>query len=188
MADFKIALGITMGNEGGYNHGVGENETFFGIDRGFNGQWKGWAIVDQIRKSNPGLSDKQLNPIFKANTALITLKDAFYKSDFWDVLLLDQINDQQCANILFDDSVNPCEINAAHLMQTAAVNCGAKINVDGRVGNLTVSVVNSIQGLTYYNAVIAIRKFHYNHHVIVEPSQKQWLGSWLGRLKQYQIA
>lgn len=186
MADFKKALLITMGNEGGYNHGVGENETFFGIDRGYNGSWPGWKLIDQIKTQNPGKKDSQLNGVFKSLPVLMDSKDHFYKTNYWDTLKLDLISDQQVANILFDDNVNPCEINAARVMQSAAVACGASLTVDGQVGNQTITAVNSINPKTYYSAVVIIREFHYKHEVVVNPKQVQWLHSWLGRLTPYQ--
>jgi hypothetical protein len=181
MADFKTALDITMGNEGAYNHGVGENETFFGIDRGFNPRWSGWVIVDKIKKDNPNLSDKQYDVLFKQNSFLMSDKDLFYKRQYWDTLMLDKINYQQVANILFDDNVNPCEISAARVMQEAA-----GVTIDGIVGMYTVVGVNSQDPEIYYNKVIAIRKAHYEDEVIKHPSQRAWLGSWLSRLKPYQ--
>ena len=95
MGNFKISLGITMGNEGGYNHGVGENETFFGIDRGYNPGWPGWKIVDQIKAAHPGKTDGKLDILFKADLDLIAAKDEFYKSGYWDTLKLDEVTDQR---------------------------------------------------------------------------------------------
>lgn len=188
MGNFKIALGLTMNSEGGYNHGVGENETFFGIDRGYNFKWSGWLIVDKIKAANPGKTDRQLDVIFKQNLELMNLKDRFYKTDYWDTLCLDLINDQQVCNILFDDNVNPCEISASHVLQSAVLACGVLIVIDGKVGVKTINAVNSINPKTYYNAVVEIRKFHYNHEVVKVPKQRQWLKSWLSRLPPYQEA
>jgi hypothetical protein len=50
MADYTKAFKITIiGNEGGYNPGIGEKETYMGIDRGANPHWPGWLIIDGIK-------------------------------------------------------------------------------------------------------------------------------------------
>ena len=49
MADFITAFNITMQTEGGYNPGIGEAETYMGVDRSQNADWNGWGEIDTIK-------------------------------------------------------------------------------------------------------------------------------------------
>ena len=55
MADFDIAYGETELREGGYvNDPVDRGgETHRGVARKFNPDWKGWALVDRLKRENP---------------------------------------------------------------------------------------------------------------------------------------
>src|SRR5579863_5236983 len=102
MAEFDIAFEITVrGNEGGYNPGVGEAETYSGWDISQHPNWPGWPIIHSIKASNPGVSVAQLNKLFAANVQLQNIVKAPYITDFWNDLQLSKINDQQVANNLF---------------------------------------------------------------------------------------
>lgn len=187
MGNFNEAYNITiLGNEGGLNPGEGEAFTYRGIDESQNPQWKWFAFIHQIYQANKDKGLSFINNLLATNTELQNDIQSFYKSGYWNTLSLDKVNDNQVTDILFDDSVNPCEINAAHVMQTAVVTCGTQLNVDGIIGQLTINAINSINAKTYYNAIITIRKFHYNDEVIKHPQQRQWLANWLNRLKPYQ--
>ena len=186
MANLDEAYKITViGNEGGLNPGMGEAFTYRGVDESQNPHWDQWLYIHQAWDANKHLGIGAVNKILAADANLQSNIKEFYRDNYWNTLLLDQINDQQCANILFDDSVNPCEINAAHAMQTAVVACGVSLVVDGKIGSKTIAAVNLIKPITYYNAVVAIRKFHYNDEVVKNPKQRQWLANWLSRLIPY---
>jgi hypothetical protein len=186
MADFDIAYTITMGNEGGFNHGVGENPTFFGIDEGMNPNWAGWPLVHSIIAANPGRTDAQLNVIFRMHGDLMALKDNFYKRSYWNNLLLDQINDQQVANNLFDCSVNPCIDPAAKVLQKACnVVKPECVVVDGEVGKMTIAVANALAPELLITAINGIRSANYHHEVVLRPAKGVWLPDWLKRLVPY---
>lgn len=104
MAIFSIAYAITNKNEGGYAHVKGDNggETYCGIARKYWGNWKGWAIIDAYKKKHGALKPNQ---IIK-DPELDRLKLEFYKTNFWDVIGGDAIEDQRSANILYDFGVN----------------------------------------------------------------------------------
>ena len=118
MADFLTAYAITiLKNEGGYNPGTGEKETYRGIDRGANPDWLGWRIIDVYKRDNPGANTAKMNVILSQNNALQIYIQKFFKADYWDVVNLDQVTDQQLANNLFDCSVNQGEGMARKFMQ-----------------------------------------------------------------------
>ncbi|WIC41455.1 hypothetical protein MA9V1_191 [Chryseobacterium phage MA9V-1] len=101
MANFLIAYKKTGGFEGGWNHIKGDTggETYCGIARNYWPKWAGWAIIDSKKPIKTGT-------IFKDNAKLEDLVHAFYKTNFWDVVGGDDIEDQTIANTLYDFGVN----------------------------------------------------------------------------------
>ena len=193
MASFEIAFNITVhGNEGGYNPGKGEAETYAGWDRSQHPNWPGWPIIDAIKKANPKATVGQLNKLFAADLHLQNIVMAPYVTDFWNDLQLTKVNDQQVANNLFDCSVNPCIDTAAKVMQKA---CNAVISanslvihplqVDGNIGQLTISVVNELNPELLFNAINTIREANYRERIRRSPSMAEWLPVWLRRLVKY---
>jgi hypothetical protein len=187
MADYSKAFKITIvGNEGQYNPGDGEAETYRGIDRSQNPKWSGWQIVDIIKRDHPNASVTQLNLAFSQNAGLQANVLNFYKLNYWNTLNLDLVSDQQLANNLFDGSVNPCIDSAANVMQLAcnAVQPGALV-IDGVIGPKTIACINSFDGEAVFNAVNAIRAANYRKKVQMTPRMAQWLSVWLRRLVSY---
>ena len=105
MANFKTAYKKTGGYEGFYANVSGDRggETYCGIARVFWPNWKGWKIVDQFKKDNGG-SIKPRTEI--KNPELTELVESFYKTNFWNVVGGDNIEDQKVANTLYDFGVN----------------------------------------------------------------------------------
>ncbi|WP_259068749.1 glycosyl hydrolase 108 family protein [Mucilaginibacter sp. X4EP1] len=186
MAAFITAFNITMQTEGGYNPGQGEAETYMGVDRSQNPNWSGWVIITAIKAANPGSSVNTLDSLFEKNADLQTDVQSFYKTNYWDTLQLDTVNDQQVANALFDCSVNPCIISASKAAQIACntVTPGA-VGVDGQVGSLTIAGINKQTPSLFVTAFNGIRVANYYQRVSLTPADKQWLSSWLGRCKPY---
>jgi lysozyme family protein len=173
MADFLIADAITQKTEAGYSNNGSEAETAMGIDRGQNPNWSGWSIVDALKPdTDANITHKLFNdPDFMAKV------HGFFKANYWDVLKLDEVNDQQIANNLFDCSINQGSGIAARFMQSAA-----GVIQDGIVGQQTLNGVNNGDAEAIYNQINAMRKARYeNTHGFA-----QWGHSWLSRLIPYQ--
>jgi len=189
MADFKQAFKITvLGNEGGYNPGIGEKETYMGIDRGANPTWKGWINIDVIKKNNPHLTTSKMNVLLSQNINLQSNIEQFYKTNYWDTVNLDSVKDQQLANNLFDCSVNQGEGTARRFMQLAcnyviaAVKVAIKpLTIDGNVGKLTLAVFNSLPSDKLNAEINAEREASYRS----DKGYASWGKVWEHRLKQY---
>ena len=135
MADFALAYSRLALIEGLYSNDSNDpgGETVCGISRVFWPHWKGWAIVDAIRKGQnfPGN--------LKTSTSLADEVHAFYKEHFWDRFCLSEF-DQPLANELFEQAVNLGEGRMVrHLQRTAnALNhqfkFGDDLFVDGAFG------------------------------------------------------
>ena len=102
MANYKIAIDPILQTEGGWVNNPNDNggETYRGISRKFWPSWGGWRLIDQHR----------LNPDFPKTLArdayLQDLVVGFYKTNFWDKIGGDGINDQSIADLLVDSAVN----------------------------------------------------------------------------------
>lgn len=109
MADFKIALRKVLASEGGYVNDIDDSggETFAGVSRKNNKTWKGWQIIDDIKKSfNNSYTINTLNKTLFANDKLMDLVGEVYKTNYWDPIQLDLIPSQRIANEMFDTAVN----------------------------------------------------------------------------------
>lgn len=186
MARFEIAEALTGRNEGGYANSKKDNggETYAGIARKFWGNWIGWWIIDDIKvKFVPKGADTDLpkwraviNQHAKANLALTTYVNQFYKSNFWDANSLDEVLDQDIANSVYDFGVNAGIMVAAKMLQDAA-----DVQQDGQIGSKTLSAVNNIHPIYLLGAYNAYRKRYYES--IAKGNQAGWLSVWLKRVK-----
>lgn len=144
MASFDIAYSETNKAEGGYVNRTDDNggETWGGIARKKNPQWAGWAIVDSKK------SDPHFPACLDSDADLLQLKKEFYRSEFWNKLMGDSVNDQGVANELYDTAVNMGIGRAINNAQRAvnALNRNQKgwpdIDVDGGMGAKTLNAIN----------------------------------------------
>lgn len=185
MAKFEIAESITGRNEGGYANNKADKggETYAGIARNHWPKWEGWEYIDHI-KAQLGTSAKTINLYASKDMAVVTLVSDFYKQNFWDVMKLDLVNDQQLANSVYDFGVNSGTVRSAKFLQQAVNNvCGVGLTVDGQIGNKTITEVNKHDAESIYNVFDKLREEFYRS--IAKGSQAQFLKSWLSRLKPY---
>jgi lysozyme family protein len=182
MADFLTAFKLTGHAEGGYVNNPDDHggETYAGISRKNWTNWHGWIVVDAVKKetSDIHLINKSLNgaPSFQL------MIQSFYKQNFWDVNKLDQINDQQIANAVYDFGVNAGVKTSAEKLQ---ISCS--VNPDGIIGPLTIKTINNGDAKEIYETFNVLREAYYNK-LALKPGQHQFLASWLSRIKPYQIA
>ena len=189
MADFIKAYQITiLGNEGGYNPGIGEKETYRGVDRGANPKWDGWPIIDSIKKNNPNLSIGKMNMLLSQNIALQHNIEKFYKTNYWDAVNLDNVTDQQLANNLFDCSVNQGEGRARRFMQMACNYVAASqkstiksLIIDGQIGSATLLAFNALPAASLNAEINQEREASYR----TDAGYTEWGKVWAKRLIAY---
>jgi lysozyme family protein len=189
MADFDKAFRVTIiGNEGGYNPGIGEKETYMGIDRGANPAWPGWRIIDVYKLNNSGIRTPRLNMLLSQNLVLQTNIQKFYKTNYWNTVKLDNVTDQQLANNLFDCSVNQGEGLARRFMQEA---CNVVIEATKSIIRpLVLDHVIGAQTLGTFNA-LPLAELNTELNVLRLTSYKEdagwaeWSEVWVKRLISY---
>lgn len=162
MADLQVAEPYILLNEGGY--ATLDGDTYEGIARNYYPKWDGWSIIDAAKP----LSHGELIP----NPNLSSLVDAFYKTNFWNGIMGDSIENQGVATYLYDFYVNAMH-NAVKCVQRVL-----GVTVDGGFGNGTLAAVNGYSGdlladlhterVRYYNA-------------IATGNNAQFLNGWLNR-------
>jgi len=102
MADYKAAIKRVLLTEGGYANDPDDagGETYKGVARKFWPKWVGWVIVDRLR-GQPNFPHN-----LKGNITLDEYVMLFYKTNFWDKIGGDFIDDQEIGNNLIDAAVN----------------------------------------------------------------------------------
>lgn len=105
MANFDIEFEKLILAEGGYVNDSDDagGETYLGISRKNNPKWMGWKTIDSIKKI---YGTKNITARLKENESLINNVKLLYKINYWDVLELDDVPNQDIAHQLFDTCVN----------------------------------------------------------------------------------
>jgi len=189
MANFIQAFKITiLGNEGGYNPGNGEHETYLGIDRGANPQWSGWVIIDTVKASNPGITITKMNALLSQNSNLQNNIARFYKVNYWDTANLDKVTNEQLADNLFDCAVNQGEGLARKFMQIAcneviaAIKASIKPLITDRIiGPATLAAFNTLPPAALNAQINALRLASYK----TDAGFAEWGEVWQKRLLKY---
>lgn len=102
MADFEKAFVRTEKFEGkniwAKIAGDAGGETWSGISRVHNPNWKGWAILDKIpnKRNNQVITTPELEK----------LKRELYRNNYWNPVWGDKIRVQEVANEMYDTAVN----------------------------------------------------------------------------------
>ena len=113
MANFNEYLPKLERYEGFYsNHPLdGGGETLYGIARKTGAPFpEFWAIVDMYR-ARPNFPQNMVG-----DKQLVTMKNAWYKKNYWNVLKGDQIKSQKLAEQIVDMGINSGVGTAARLV------------------------------------------------------------------------
>lgn len=115
MANFNKEFDKLILAEGGYVNDPDDSggETYLGISRKNNPKWSGWKVIDEEKKK--GI--KNITTRLKHNSNLIATAKSLYKTNYWDVLELDDIPSQDIAHHLFDTCVNCGKTTAIRIAQ-----------------------------------------------------------------------
>lgn len=185
MAQFDLAYNITIGHEGGYsNHPNDHGQmTFMGISRKYYPLWNGWLLIDKYKRLH-NFPDNLIG-----NQALQEQVFSFYKKKFWDVNKLDQINNQEIANEVFDTGVNMGYRIAAEFLQKAYnllsknESLYKKILVDGAIGSKTLSAINNhMYPIRIFKTINILQGSRYVSICEKDPSQEVFFAGWIERV------
>lgn len=104
MANFGEEYKKLIVKEGGYVNDPNDvgGETYKGVSRKYNPDWRGWGIIDIVKKDHP----KDFKGYLNRNPELEKAVYDLYKNRYWDCFDLDEIPNQRVAGIMFDTCVN----------------------------------------------------------------------------------
>lgn len=136
--------------------------TYRGISRRYFSRWEGWEIID-----TNGYFDERLD----------AMTVQFYKTYFWDVLRLDEVDDAFTQEVLFGFG-----INIGH--KACAKKCQRLLDVpvDGMVGPITLRAINTANRREFIPQFLLEVLDLYHHIVTKNRSQKVFLTGWVGRV------
>lgn len=172
MAEFDIALSITLPLEGGFvdNPNDPGGETNLGITmRTFQ------VTAHPLLGIDP--TSDNLKALTPAQAAII------YRANYWNPVHGDDLPLQELANILFDFYVNS-GTHASTLLQTAINNMGAQpaLIVDGSIGQATLNALAPLPQNDLYNNYKQGRIAFYQNLGIQKP---MFLKGWLSRANSF---
>jgi len=172
MATFQIAYNITKKMEGGYANNPNDKggETYRGISRKFHSSWAGWQWLDKQ------IQPIQYNKIFPRLEPVVM---AFYKKEFWDKIKLNFMP-QSVANQMFDWAVHSGRGTAARNLQSVLNKLGAKLKIDGIIGNKTLAAIETFSDAKIAEAVLNQRAVYIG---IKSKEQPYWANVWQNRIK-----
>lgn len=185
MADLKIAEAKTLKWEGGYCNVEGDagGETIFGMARKMHPDLKLWGYVDNYKKAlAPFGKDryKDLESLCKGNTQFKQEMNKFYRSQFWDKIMGDKIENQDVANALYDFAVNSGVSRAVKTIQKIV-----GVESDGAFGAKTLQAVNEY-GDGLCNALCDARE-EFFREIAKKGQNAKFLNGWLNRVKDFYV-
>ncbi|HIJ95797.1 MAG TPA: N-acetylmuramidase [Desulfuromonadales bacterium] len=171
MALFEPAFAAAMKFEGGYNNDPDDSggETYRGISRVNWPGWNGWPDVDHLKQQ------KDFPVCLDRNADLQGRIKDFYKRNFWTPVM-DEINDQNLVNWLFDKGINMGIRPAYKLMQRAL-----HVDEDGIIGPQTKAAINAANPVELLAGCRAAAKAYYTHIALHNPKKSKFLHGWLAR-------
>ena len=181
MAYFEEAFDITMGHEGGYSndpHDAG-GETYRGIARKYHPKWAGWNIIDDTK---PNIDDRALDRYVMD----------FYEEHYWDRLRLDEFEDQDVANEMFDTAVNMGVRRAGRFLQECLNYLNRNESLfrdlveDGIIGSATLDALNEIGSHRDQRILLIMLNVcqgrHYMAYMKKSPTQERFARGWFSRV------
>lgn len=196
MADFLTADKKTMGNEGGVNfnpddkgnvvvNGVAVLPTYKGIAPSFWPNWRGWqgvqaAMQEMVKMPKYGTSAyyewaKYLNKRLADSPMLQRYVLEFYEVNFWTANRLGEIISQAVAEWIYDHVVNGGNRGVMWIQEAAGVTA------DGGMGPISLKAINAADPVALLEKAKQIAAAYRLEKVRKDPTQKQFLHSWLSR-------
>jgi len=182
MANFNEAFNKTMGHEGGYVNDPDDvgGETYRGIARRYHPHWPGWNLIDDMK---PNID----------NVALDQYVRDFYEDHYWDVNRLDDFDDQDVANEMFDTGVNMGVGRAGRFLQECLnyLNRNGSLFddlvVDGKIGPASMAALNEIESHNDTEILLLMLNVcqgrHYMEYMKKSPTQEKFARGWFKRVK-----
>lgn len=165
MANFDKAFEKLISNEGCYSNHPNDKggETIYGISSRIYPQ-----DVQYMKTLNEG--------------AALNHAKTIYRRDYWQLMRLTDIIDQDVAEKVFDMAVNSGAGVAATILQATMNDLGCMLMLDGVLGTATIAAVNFYR---YYDVVVKMITYnrikYYLNIVDVDETQRTFINGWIRR-------
>jgi len=170
MASFDIFLPIVLQFEGGYSNDPDDpgGETNKGITMSVFQQCSHELLgIDPTSENLRGLTDAQAGIIYRTN--------------FWNKIGGDSIQLQDLANIVCDFFVNS-GTHATTLLQKVLNNLGARIVVDGAIGQATLQALSALDQTVVYRQY---KQGRIDYYTTLGQKYPMYLKGWLNRVNSF---
>lgn len=187
MADFSTSFKITSAIEGSYANDKDDKggETYAGVSRNNEPTWKGWQVIDKLKKEDCFPSN------LATNVTLQKWVSCIYKTKYWNALSLDELHDQRMANEIYDTGVN-MGVGRAGLFFQRALNCINRngtlfpdLDLDGKIGIKTIACFNALSVSDKYlvwKLFNCLQGAKYIDICEANPTQEKFIRSWASRV------
>lgn len=174
---FDNAIEHVLTNEGGYNDIEDDlgGATNFGISLRF------LKLAEEDIDGDGHIDAKDIHSIDRKTAKEI------YKTYFWDHYKLEKVNSLTIATKMLDMFVNMRGKTAAKICQRALINVGFELNIDGILGTISFTRINSaIITLpnSFGNQICLEQQDVYVRICENNPSQIKFLRGWLKRARR----
>lgn len=150
-------------------------------------RWEGGFVDDKDDpggRTNKGITQTTYNAYYIGDVKDITDVQVatIYKTGYWNKIKGDAIKSQSVAELLFDFAVNSG-------VKTASTKIQALVGVeqDGKIGNITVSAINSKDARMLFNELFDVRAAYYKAIAAKRPTSQKFLKGWMNRLNSYKF-
>jgi len=176
MAKYNEAIQIILNNEGGYQKHPSDRGNYnsrgilvgtkYGISAKTLERWKGYPVRESDMK----------------NLSLLEAEE-IYHVYYWLPIKGNQITDQDTAEIIFDHAVNAGVGGASKIVQQVLNSFGAKLRVDGEIGDQTLYVLNVADQGRFFDAFKNERLNYYRS--ISSGSNAVFSTGWIKRVMSF---
>jgi len=157
---------------------------------------EGGYVVDQGGKTNKGITYSTWQLYFgDTPDRFIAMSDAdwstIFKSEYWDKIHGDAIQDQAVADFLVDWVFNSGSYGIGHVFTSGnmygvqvVLNTvfGKSLSIDGNLGAFTLAAINGVNPTDLLNALRANRENFFRYIATFNPQNAADLTGWLNRL------
>lgn len=161
------ACKYTFVNEGGYSDVPGDTggaTSRFGVTIGELSKWRGYSVSKQEVRDMPEQEALQI-----------------YYSWYWRPLDLDQVQNANVACAIFDIGI-VMGIGAPPAMVQRVCNAhGAALNVDGRIGPMTVAAINAVAVPAFIRDFSVQVENRFRAIAAAHSNDRQFLNGWINR-------
>lgn len=179
MASFDPIFNLTLNHEGGFQKFANDSANYvngklIGTNRGISA-----IAYYEFYKKTPTEADMKALTKEQAK--------AIYKTNYWDKINGDKINNQSVAELMFQFIIGSGPSQLSDLKDIANMVSGRKVlaSIDKKFTDAEIEIINKLPADKYWNALKQWRHAFFLRLVKAKPAKKEFLKGWQNRLNSY---